>query len=143
MLMRSRRPFVLKKGLSRITAPRYPNQEIPFASADALIRPEEAEIVPPPHGWGHWSEAENLGGRTRTPRRRRHSDTAVPASAKVRPNDEIAPFYFKASPHPGERYPRVGTVIRPEEAEKLPPPCAWADWSEAEIIWEANSNDAA
>ena len=64
----------------------------------------------------------------------------VPA---IRPGDEIAPFYSKASPHPGARYPRVGTVILPEEAEKLPPPYGWADWSEAEIIWEANPDNAA
>lgn len=67
-------------------------------------------------------------------------EAEVPA---LRPGDEIAPFYFKASPLPGARYPRVETVIRPEEAEKLPPPYGWADWSEAEIIWEAGLQNAA
>lgn len=61
----------------------------------------------------------------------------------VREGDEIAPYYLPAHPELGAPFATGMTTIRPEEAEMLPPPYCWADWSEAEILWEDDRENAA
>ena len=38
----------------------FPQGGVPYASAIALIRPEEAFVLPPPPDWGDWADATRL-----------------------------------------------------------------------------------
>ena len=175
-----------------------PKLGYPFATASAVIRPEEAEVLPAPRGWGDWSQAEVIwenerehpeDDQTDVPLRQR-SPSVGPGAVKqninpaireaalrqiednvlydpelrkvylfpsedqmrilyveannppIREGDETAPFYFNAHPEHGTFYATATTKIRPEEAEKLLPPSGWADWSEAEILWEDERENA-
>jgi hypothetical protein len=41
-----------------------PGNGLEYASAIALIRPEERGTLPPPTGWGDWNEAERIWPET-------------------------------------------------------------------------------
>ena len=38
----------------------FPQGDVPYASAIALVRPEEKFVLPPPADWGSWDQAIQL-----------------------------------------------------------------------------------
>ena len=45
--------------------------------------------------------------------------------------EELLPFYFRASPQDNLLLPSAVVMIRPDEVEKFPPPRGWGNWSDA------------
>lgn len=46
-------------------------------------------------------------------------------------DEELYPFYFRASPQDDLKFPSAMVIIRPDEFEKLKLPSGWGSWGDA------------